>query len=192
MIRWCRPPAGSVFASVISDMSVNFQWPENPFWDFSLAVYAEDGVPTVCLELQERHGADINLLLYVAWAGGLGHRLTSQDLAKAQDAVKRWHAGVVVPLRGLRSALKSDAMGAAPELAETIRSEIKMAELNAERAEQIMLSGVLEKPGRKGSGEPRPAAESNMRAYLERLCGTLDKRDSDGIGLIAEAACRPG
>lgn len=43
--------------------------PENPFWRFSCAVYAAPGVAQACLELQDTHGADVNLLLLAAWLG---------------------------------------------------------------------------------------------------------------------------
>jgi len=161
------------------------QWPDNSFWDFSLQVYGGDGAAPICLSLQERHAADINLLLYCAWAGALGHRISDADLALADAAVTRWHREIVVPLRGLRTILKADAMGCAPETAETIRAEIKSAELNAEHGEQIILSGVLDKLRQSGAEEPRAAAEFNMGFYLESLGNGLQKADKDGLQIIA-------
>ncbi|HEY9550471.1 MAG TPA: TIGR02444 family protein, partial [Kiloniellaceae bacterium] len=48
---------------------------ETPFWQFSGAVYARRGVAEACLALQQRHGLDVNLLLFCAWAGSNGRRL---------------------------------------------------------------------------------------------------------------------
>jgi hypothetical protein len=36
---------------------------DNPFWDFSLALYAKEGVADACLLLQDKLGYDVNLLL---------------------------------------------------------------------------------------------------------------------------------
>ena len=86
--------------------------------------------------------------------------------------------------------MKTDAMGAAPELAEAIRTEIKRAELNAEHGEQIMLSGVLEKLRQIGGEDALAAADFNMRFYLESLGAKLEKSDFDGLRTIAEFAAR--
>ena len=161
------------------------QWPDNAFWDFSLQVYGGDGVPPICLGVQARHSADINLLLYCAWAGALGHRINADDLALTKEAVARWHVEIVVALRGLRTLLKTDQMGCAPETAEAIRAEIKSAELNAEHGEQIMLSGVLDKLRLHGGEDQRAAAEFNMEFYLESLGKGLQKADTEGLQIIA-------
>ena len=166
------------------------QWPNNAFWNFSLQVYGGDGVPPICLGVQVRHSADINLLLYCAWAGALGHRINADDLALTKEAVARWHVEIVVALRDLRVKLKSDALGTTPELAEAIRAEIKRAELNAEHSEQIMLFGVLEKLRQFGSEDALGAAEFNMRFYLKSLGNPLQKPDLDGVRTIAGFAAR--
>ena len=48
------------------------EFPDHPFWDFSLRVYGSEGVPEACLVLQERHGIDVNVLLYCFWLGASG------------------------------------------------------------------------------------------------------------------------
>ncbi|MBT3550673.1 MAG: TIGR02444 family protein [Rhodospirillaceae bacterium] len=166
------------------------QWPDNAFWDFSLQVYGGNGVPAICLGVQDSHTADINLLLYCAWAGALGHRISAADLALAKEAVGRWHLEIVVALRGLRTMLKTDQMGCASDTAEAIRAEIKSAELNAEHGEQIMLSGVLDKLRQSGGEDRCAAAEFNMRFYLESLGKGLQKADADGLQIIAGIASK--
>jgi uncharacterized protein (TIGR02444 family) len=44
---------------------VSIEFPDHPFWDFSLQVHQCLGVPEACLELQTRHGLDVNMLLLV-------------------------------------------------------------------------------------------------------------------------------
>ncbi len=52
----------------------------NPFWDFSLAVWGREAVEPACLALQERHGIDVNVLLFCGWAGRRGRALDAAVL----------------------------------------------------------------------------------------------------------------
>ena len=62
----------------------------NPFWTFSLAVYAEPGVQAECLDLQDQDGIDVNMLLFCAWLGACRHvLLTAADLERAAERVTR-------------------------------------------------------------------------------------------------------
>lgn len=116
---------------------------ENPLWDFSLTVYARPGVPVACLDLQDRRGQDVNLLLFAAWAGlACGVRLTAAELERIDSTVAPWRAEVVRPLRAVRRRVK----GEDPALYD----RLKAAELAAERVQQDRLfaaSGLVPRPG---------------------------------------------
>lgn len=130
----------------------------NPLWAFSLAVYARPGVPTACLDLQDRLGLDVNLLLFAAWAGReCATRLTAAELARIDGAVAGWRDGMVRPLRALRRQAK--AQDAA------LYKRLKAAELEAERVQQdrlYALSGLRPEPG--GSREMAAANLSHLVA----------------------------
>ncbi|MGQ9365917.1 TIGR02444 family protein [Azospirillum sp. A39] len=130
----------------------------NPLWAFSLAVYARPGVAAACLDLQDRHGADVNLVLFALWAGAeCGATVTEAELERLRGVAAPWQAEVVGPLRAVRRRLKGEADAAA------LREEVKALELAAERVEQDRLfarSGL--RPGR-GSAV---AAEANLRRLL--------------------------
>ena len=80
---------------------------DNAFWRFSLAVYAADGVAGECLDLQARHGIDVNLLLFVVWLGASRRRtMNSSDVERASNRIRQWHDETVRPLRSVRVALK--------------------------------------------------------------------------------------
>ncbi|WP_448207339.1 TIGR02444 family protein [Azospirillum sp. sgz302134] len=115
----------------------------NPFWDFSLAVYARPGVPAACLDLQDRRGLDVNVLLFAAWAGlACGVRLTAEELARIDAAVAPWRAEVVRPLRAVRRRVKGEDAA--------LYDRLKAAELAAERIQQDRLyaeSGLTPAPG---------------------------------------------
>ncbi len=52
------------------------------FWDFSLAIYRQPGVPEECLALQERLGADVNLLLLCAYLGAKRKALPAARISR--------------------------------------------------------------------------------------------------------------
>src|SRR5271169_1638410 len=120
---------------------------DHPLWQFSLAVYGAPGVSAACLELQERRGADVNLLLYAAFVGVSGRgRLDPAELARCRAAVRPWSELVVTRLRQVRRALKQDlgAVGAAE--AAPLRGRLAALEIDAERLEQRALAARLGAP----------------------------------------------
>ena len=141
-------------------------------WRFSLAVYSAPGVAAHCLELQDRHGADVNLVLAVAWAGASGRgSLTVADIARMDRAIAPLRAEVVEMLRHARRWLKSVAAESATGLGR-LRVDIKAAELAAERQVQSMLAAQI-RDVPKASGEVPGArlsvALGNVETYLRHL-----------------------
>jgi uncharacterized protein (TIGR02444 family) len=116
---------------------------DTPLWAFSLAVYGADGVGPECLDLQERFGVDVNLLLFAAYAGARkGVQLDASDIAAAAAAVSAWHGEIVRALRDARHGLKPSSLDASNPLkaaATILRTKVKAAELEAEKIEQAML-----------------------------------------------------
>ena len=43
------------------------EFPENPFWDFSVEVHQKSGVHEACLSLQRDYTLDVNLLFFCCW-----------------------------------------------------------------------------------------------------------------------------
>jgi uncharacterized protein (TIGR02444 family) len=116
---------------------------DTPFWAFSLAIYAGDGVAEECLGLQDRLELDVNLLLFAAYMGAVeGVRLAQHDVASANAAIAEWHAEIVRPIRTARRALKTPAANTDDPLqpaTATLRLSVKRSELEAEKIEQAML-----------------------------------------------------
>ena len=128
-------------------------------WTFSLAVYDQPGVATACLGLQDRHGLDVNLLLYCCWAGVRGQTLNASKLRKLEDAIESWSREVVHPLRAVRRRLKTER----DDEAQDLRAKVLQLEIEAERLEQVRLLSAL--PLAAGDPEPRLAG-ANLRAYV--------------------------
>lgn len=163
------------------------EFPPHPFWDFAIDVYRRPGVSDACLQLQERHRLDVNLLLFACWIGVSGRgRLTPEEIGHCIDAVRPWHEAVVRPMRGVRRMLKGD-LGAAPvELAQALRREIQAREIDAEHIEQLMLAAALP---RQPQGNVLPAtrladASRNALLYLVKLGAELDAATKQSLAVI--------
>ena len=141
-------------------MAGDFEEQASAFWGFAAALYARPGVAELCLDLQNRAGRDVNLLLLCLWAGeALGLALDDWDLTDLAAAVAPWNAAAVHPLRMLRRSLKG------VPAAETVRAKIGAAELEAERLAQRHLLAAL--PDRLRG----PAAPDLGFANLARYAG---------------------
>ena len=76
-------------------------------WPFSLAVYHDDDVQKECLDLQDRHGIDVNMLLFCAFVGAVhGAIISERDVKDALSLIGAWNANVGRALRKVRRELK--------------------------------------------------------------------------------------
>ncbi len=162
-------------------------FPPCELWDFSLAVYAREGVAPACLALQARHAADVNLLLYFCWCAASGRGALKDDgLARARAVVARWHEEVVRGLRLVRMRLKRDPDPASPEQAAALRKRVAALELEAEHIEQLALFGLA--PTSRSDGIPvsRRAADAADGAisYLLALGAEPDAQDRANLAAL--------
>lgn len=165
----------------------------HPFWNFSLEVYGGEGVARACLDLQDRRGCDVNVLLFCAWMGASGRgTLTVERLRAILAASAGWQDRVVKPLRLMRGLLKdgAEAQGLAAETVEAVRRRVADAELAAEHAEQLLLAARFTAPGdRDRPVEKRlRAAVGNMGVYAVCLGVTPDSADRESVAAILAAA----
>jgi len=63
---------------------------ESAFWQFSLRFYARDGVPPLCLALQDQHGIDVNLLFLLLFLAMQQRRVSRTDVKKMNDITAAW------------------------------------------------------------------------------------------------------
>lgn len=162
-------------------------------WEFSLRVYAIDGVSGACLALQERHRVDVNLLLYCCWLGHTGRALDAAGLAHALVLSMPWAQHVVRPLRGARSWMKNhgDPLTQVSTADYTaLREDIKTVELRAEQLQQQVLESIA------GPGSPQAlSAErrlrcmaSNLHRYLAHVQVEIDAPAEAALSTILAAA----
>lgn len=153
-------------------------------WAFALRIYAEPDVAAACLQLQDKAGVDVSLLLTVAFACRRGIPLSPPDIS-AMDAVSRpWREQIVQPLRALRIALKAGPWPAPNAATEKLRTRIKTSELRAERLAVDQLTSWLQ----IDAVAMRDVGADELRAALRQVLVLASKEpDRDPIGGLASA-----
>src|SRR5258706_7062277 len=115
------------------------------FWDFSLRFYAQPRVAAACLELQDRAGVDVNVLLYLLFVAQHCRQLDRSDITRIDAAVKAWREQVVQPLRRMRRELKNVVAPIDADAVAALRNDVKRIELESERIEQHALERLVPK-----------------------------------------------
>lgn len=163
---------------------------DNPFWDFSLEVYARPGLSEACLALQEEFGVDVNMLLFCMWLAQQGRALDDAAAGGCMAIAGPWQNGMVTPLRALRHACRDDTSLAPEGLRESLRQELLRVELHAERIEQELLLDFSTAAFTSGSAAaPRsPAtAERNIATYFAAAGIVMNARTGELIERILPA-----
>jgi len=112
---------------------------DNPFWRFSLAVYAAPGVASECLALQDGQGIDVNVLLFCAWLGAIKRFVVlPADIEEFRGEVQQWRDTVITPLRAVRRDVKAIPDSTENDVS-TFRQDLAALELRAEQIEQAIL-----------------------------------------------------
>ncbi len=138
------------------------------FWQFSLEVYARAGVKPALLDLQDRFGADVNLVLLACWLGQGGRKLAPELAGLLRQEAAIWQEQILGPLRKVRNRLREDlALSTEPGAAtiQALRNEVLAAELSAERVEQNMLVSRLG-GHTTGTDQTLEATIDNLRLVL--------------------------
>lgn len=161
-------------------------WPPSPLWDYALGLYAAPGVEAAVLALQDRRGADVNLLLFACWLGATGRRLDPGRLAAVRAEAEAWQSELVRPLRAARRALKRRLAGLDPGLRPPLaaaRGGLARVELALERGELLMLEALAGPAGAAGADDG-PGLAASALAVLAGL-GPGDADDELGVLLAA-------
>lgn len=133
------------------------------FWNFSLRFYAEPGVADICLDLQDRFGFDVNVLLYLLWQAQRRRRLAVSEIERVIGLIHDWQSYVVRPLRGARRFLKDPGPVWSSQEVASLRERLKDEELLAERLQQDAMESVFANPGE--DADAGVAAKANCEAY---------------------------
>lgn len=125
-------------------------------WPWVLTAYAAPGVAEACLELQDTASQNVPLLLWAAWVASTGRALDEDMREAACDTARVWEETAVAPLRAVRRALKIKAVDMDDDDRDAIRSQVKAAELDAERRLLLALEALSPAP----SGPASPTVDA--------------------------------
>jgi uncharacterized protein (TIGR02444 family) len=157
------------------------------FWAFSLNLYGMPKVSSACLALHDREGLDVNLLLFAAWLGALGHRLTAPGLRHARVLTEEWQRDVVTSLRTVRLGLKGRALPTPDHLTHAV----KAAELAAEQVEQMILEASVPRgasPDMEAAG--RELAMNNLRMVVSSDMHRLSDHQERDLAVFDRALAK--
>jgi len=158
----------------------------NPLWEFATWTYELPGVQKALLALQDRMGADVNMVLFCVWLayrGSNGNDL-AQNLSEALKLSRDWQAAMVQPIRKCRDNLKvlldgDGFTGATRGATEALRERIKAAELDLEALQIVTLCALVD-DGSKDFGAPvdiarqKEDAQNNLNVYFTACGISLD------------------
>jgi len=168
-----------------------FRFEAHPFWDFSLRVHDNDGVPAACIALQERRGIDVNLLLFSAWIGESGRGLLAEsDLEAALAASAAWNREIVCAIRAVRNRLKGGMPPIPSERSDVLRKMILEIEVRSEHLEQIALAGAVTRPVDPALAVARRGADAvtNVATYFLMHGFTPDAEDARQVAIVVNPA----
>jgi len=118
------------------------------FWVFSNRIYEREVVQQACLQLQNMHDLDVNMLLFCCWSGMVHGEFGAALFEQAQQVSSVWRRHLVHPLREARTWMKTDLASAGfkndPSY-QALREEIKAIELKAERLQQLELERLIDR-----------------------------------------------
>jgi uncharacterized protein (TIGR02444 family) len=165
-------------------LRVSDSLPNHPFWTFSQQLYKKTEVEHALILLQYQFGLNANVILFFCWFSFNGQGAFSQS--KVRELLLRirpWHERVVLPLRRLRDRLKPfvDTV----DWAKGVRQAILLEELEAEHAEQLMISEFFSYEDHRIKSAPQKAADifRSLSAYCR-----MSRVDLDAVGCDAVAA----
>lgn len=166
-------------------------FPKSEFWDFTLAIYGKEGVSPAVIALQDRHGLDVDILLFCCWTASTSRgALDAGTIAKARGVADPWQAEVVNALRKIRRRVKDGFAGTPAGLPDALRKDILGREIDAERIEQMMLEAVAPAPGAAGKSAETKAkdAASSLGTYLKACKIGADATDQGYLATLVGAA----
>lgn len=158
------------------------------FWTFSLDFYERPNVGKACLSLQDRRGADVNLLLLSAYLASKGHILDETHLSIADGMTAGWRAAVLQQLRQIRRRLPKFSDDVPEDMRKEVNRKLLDAEMAAEQvAHRLILGRLKDEVLPTDNGTPKQRVEKSLKLYLRRLAPSQDERDLGDIAAVVAA-----
>jgi uncharacterized protein (TIGR02444 family) len=163
------------------------------FWDFSVRTYRSKGVSDACLALQNKRGADVNMLLYCCWVAIVYGEFDDDLFQSALRFSRSWARHVVRPLREVRTWMKLEDCRSEPVFAESrkqLRANVKTIELEAEKLQQTSLESlvVVSAAQHLAVSDLLGYAAANLQQYCRAEAIGIAGESVDQLSVIVSAA----
>lgn len=162
-----------------------------------MQLYSSNDVANACLELQNDHGLDVNMLLLCVWFGQNFGLLSDTSLQQAIAFSNHWRGHVVQPLRDTRQWMKSHSPQIESQQSSfsEVREQVKKVELKAEKhqqsaLEEIVISGVIGKGKIEGKAKGLVAIQTNLQTLLSELAITDSVELNKALSVVTGAASK--
>lgn len=144
--------------------------PTERFGAWSASFYSQPQVAETALALQDRYGADVNLVFLCLWCAAERRRpLTAGEIDMLDATIAGLRATVLRPLRGLRRKMKEEGE-------DELYQALKAAEMEAERASQRRLINALPRLA-QGDADVMTLAVGSIGALRETIAGLKDAEE---------------
>lgn len=151
-------------------------------WQYALEAYQRPRVAELCLTLQDRFSADVNLLLTAGWLATRHIAWHPVEVAGLIDSCAGWRQHCLLPLRSVRRYLHEHMDGNAALMA--FYQQGKALELEAERYQLSLIEGVINTSllGQR-SALHSDLLTANLDVYLGLLIpdSSLYRRERDAL-----------
>jgi uncharacterized protein (TIGR02444 family) len=142
----------------------------NLFWSYSLEVYQRSGVSIGLLDLQNRFGIDVNMVLCCCWLGASQNVLTQSHAAQLINHCRSWRENCLLPIRSARLYLKAQSLVHKQSSVHKLYNQTKTLELEAERWQQDLMYQYLQPMELKVSTTAScEQVLGNLKAYTDCL-----------------------
>jgi uncharacterized protein (TIGR02444 family) len=157
---------------------------DNPFWQFSLRVYAVPAAAAECLDLQRVLSINVNLLLFCSWiAASRRIALGAVDIRSVESEIHDWHTLAVLRLRKIREQLKPLPAMQYQEV-QAFRRQILADERHAEQIEQAL---IFQRAECLSMQQESRAVRDIIAGNIELLCSlsTISKPGENPVSISA-------
>ncbi|MEO1089036.1 MAG: TIGR02444 family protein [Pseudomonadota bacterium] len=163
-------------------------------WNDVVALYAAPGIRELCLELQDRDGTDVPLLLSVASLAARGVAFDEVKVRQLERVCEPWQRRVVAPLRAARRALRpEEAAGTGLDIDPTDRAELKRCVQEAElAAERLQIEAIAAAARAWVFGHELPSSFVAVDSVLRRVAAGANGAETDLLARSAIALPQSG
>lgn len=134
-------------------------------WTWALAAWGKPGVERACLDLQDRAGQSVALLLWRAWCAGEGRPADRALSERAAALARPLETDILGPMRAARRALSEERPGLHDRVRHDAHEQLRAVELVLERNLLEALEVVSAEPARQAEADLAAAFWSLMEIW---------------------------